>query len=184
MALLLEGFYNFDETKGQMIETILRSHLSRYPAMQIQDLYKLLHQAAMGSEHAVTNPASARNWLKRELAEMGEGPTEPLIAPISADGRIARIHLRPFVAAGYDPDLLLEAFIRTANEFHGDVLLLEQYWQAAIATAKFPAAEMEEFIRSMKEQNYPAMHHSSEYEKLYRPAYRVVALVFCSDKWL
>lgn len=152
--------------------------------MQIQDLYKLLHQAALGSEHAVTNPESAWNWLRRELVEMREGPPEPLIDPISPGGEIARIHLRPFVATGHNPDVLLNAFIRTANEFHGDVRLLEGFWQAAITSSKLPAAEMEEFIRSMKEQNYPAVHHSSEYEELYRPAYRVVALVFCPAVWL
>jgi hypothetical protein len=31
-----------------VIEKILESHLSRYPLLQIPDLYKLLHQAAMG----------------------------------------------------------------------------------------------------------------------------------------
>jgi hypothetical protein len=167
-----------------MIETILRSHLSRYPAMQIQDVYKLLHQAALGSEHAVTSLDSARNWLLREMAEMGEGSPEPLIDPISPGGEIVRIHLRPFLAAGYDPDVLLDAFVRTANEHHGDVHLLEQFWQAATVTSKFPALEMEELFRSMKAQNYPPVHHSPEYEKLYRPAYRVVARVFCPDTWL
>jgi hypothetical protein len=167
-----------------MIETLLRSHFSRYPEMQIEDVYKLLHQATMGSEHAVTNPESARNWLRREMAEMGEGPPGPLLDPISLNGKIVRVHLRPFVAAGHDPDVLLDAFIRTANEIHGDVRLIEEYWQTATITAKFPIAKMEEFIRSMKEQNYPALHHSSEYEKLYRPAYRVVALAFCPDTWL
>jgi hypothetical protein len=167
-----------------MIETVLHSHLSRYPAMQIQDLYKLLHQAALGSEHAVANLDSARNWLLREMAEMGEGSPEPLIDPISPGGRIVRVHLRPFIAAGHDPDVLLDAFVRTANEHHGDVHLLEQFWQAATATSKFPALEMEELFRSMKAQNYPAVHHSSAYEKLYRPAYRVLALAFCPAIWL
>jgi hypothetical protein len=173
-----------NKTQEQMIGTILHSHLSRYPAMQIQDVYKLLHQAAMGSEHAISHLESARNWLKRELAEMGEGPPEPLLDPISPNGKIVRVHLRPFVAAGHDPDVLLDAFIRTANEHHGDVRLLEQFWQVAIATPKFPSMEMEEFIRSMKADYYPAVHHSTEFEKLYRPAYRVVALAFCPVKWL
>jgi hypothetical protein len=167
-----------------MIETILRSHFSRYPAIQIQDVYKLLHQAAMGSEHAVANLDSARNWLLREMAEMGEGPPEPLIDPISPGGKIVRVHLRPLAAAGHDPDVLLDAFIRTVNEVHGDVRLLEKFWQAAIVTAKFPVVEMEEFFRSMKAQNCPAVHHSPEYEKLYRPAYRVVSGTFCPDTWL
>jgi hypothetical protein len=167
-----------------MIETILRSHFSRYPAMQIQDVYKLLHQAAMGSEHAVSDPESARNWLTRELAEMGAGPLEPLIDPISPDGKIVRVHLPPFIKAGHNPHVLLDAFIHTANEVHGNVHLLEQFWQAAIAMGKFPAAEMDEFIRTTKEQNFPAVHHSSIYERLYRPAYRVASLAFCPDGWL
>ena len=138
----------------------------------------------MGSEHAVSDIDSARNWLTSELAEMEDGPPEPLIDPISADGGIVRVHLRPFFRAGHNPDALLEAFVHTANGHHGIIRLLEEYWRAAMATAKFPAREMEEFFRSMKEQDYPAMHHSSEYEKLYRPAYRVILLTICPKTWL
>jgi hypothetical protein len=167
-----------------MIETVLRSHFSRYPAMQIQDVYKLLHQAALGSEHAVSDSEGAQNWLRQELAEMGEGPQEPLVDPISPGGEIVRIHLRPFVSAGHNTEVLLDAFIRTANEVHGDVRFLEQFWQAATVIPKFPAAEMAEFFQYMKVKQYPAVHHSPEYEQLYRPAYRVVALAFCPPLWL
>jgi hypothetical protein len=167
-----------------MIGTIFHSQFSRYPAMQIQDVYKLIHQAALGSEHAVANLDSARNWLLREMAEMGEGPPEPLIEPISPGGKIVRVHLRPFVAAGHDSDVLLDVFIRTANEYHGDVHMLEGFWQAAITLSKFPLEEMEDFFRSIKDQNFPAVHHSPKYEKLYRPAYRVVSGTFCPDTWL
>ena len=166
-----------------MIEMILRDHLSRYPKMQIQDVYKLLHQAALGSEHAVSDSESARRWLDRELTEMGEGIREPWIDPISPDGKIARIHLRSFIAAGYDPDLLLDAFVRTANEYRGDVHLLEQYWQVVSGTAGFSVQEMNDFIGARKEKNYPAMHHSAEYNEFYRPAYRIVSLDFCPKTW-
>ncbi len=178
------GTLHCTKAEGQMIEAILHSHLSRYPAMQIQDLYKLLHQAAMGSEHAVSDPESARNWLRREIAEMGEGPPEPLVDPISPGGSIVRIHLRPFVDAGHAPDSLLDAFIRTANEYRGDFRVLEEYWRAAISTSRFPAGEMDEFFRFKEAQNFPAVHHSPEYQNLYRPAYRVVALSLCPDAWL
>ena len=151
--------------------------------MQIQDVYKLLHQAAMGSEHAISDPESARGWFSSELAGIGDGPPEPMIDPISADGGIVRIHLRPFIEAGHDPDLLLEAFIRTAGEYRGNVRLLEGYWQTAVALDKFPAIKMDDFIRTMKARNYSAVHHSTEYGKLYRPAYRVVALAFCPGAW-
>ena len=164
-----------------MIETVVRDHLLRYPALQIQDLYKLLHQAALGSEHAVPDRTSVERWLTRELAEMGEGITEPLLDPISHDGEIVRIHLCTYVAAGHDPVMLLDAFIRTANEHHGTFQILEQYWQDAVAMDHFPALAMDEFFQDLKNKIFPAVHHSAEYERLYQPAYRVVSLALCPE---
>ncbi len=164
-----------------MIDSIVRDHLSRYPALQIQDLYKLLHQAALGSEHAVSDRGSVERWLTRELAEMGEGIPEPLIDPISHNGEIVRIHLRPYVAAGHDVMRLLDAFIRTANEHHGDIQVLEQYFQDAVTMDIFPRSEMDDFLQELIGKGYPAVHHSAEYERLYKPAYRVVSLVLCPE---
>jgi hypothetical protein len=154
-------------------ESILRTHLARYPSMQIQDVYKLVHQAVLGSEHAISSPEGARNWMARELSEMGEGPDEPVLDPISEDGQILRVHLRPFVAGSGDPDALLDAFIQTANKYHGDVQTLKKYWNIATNVGYFPPTEMDDFIQSMQVKKYPAVHHSPEYEWLYRPAYRV-----------
>ncbi len=165
-----------------MFSAILSDHHARYPAMQIEDLYKLLHQGVMGSEHAVSDPAAARAWLERELGEMGAGPPEPLTEPISPDGRLLRVHLRPYVAQGGDAEALLAAFIRTANESHGDPRLLVRRWRLASGLRFFPRAEMERFFQSMQAQGFPAVHHSDTYSRLYRPAYRVVAAPF-PDPW-
>lgn len=99
-----------------MIEPVLRGHLSRYPALQTRGLYKLLHQAALGSEHAVSERGSVERWMARELQEMGEGVAEPLIDLISHNGETVRVHLRPYAAAGHGTGSLLDAFIRPANE--------------------------------------------------------------------
>jgi len=155
-------------------ETILRSHFARYPSMQIQDVYKLIHQAALGSEHAISNVESAGKWMERELVEMSAGIDETVIDPISDDGQIVRVHLRPFVAFGGNLEILLNAFIRTANEYRGDIKTLKRYWDIATDTDYYSSAEMADFMQSMQKQNYPAVHHSSEYERLYRPAYRIV----------
>jgi hypothetical protein len=164
-----------------VIEKVIQDHLARYPALQLQDLYKLLHQAALGSEHAVSDHESVERWLTRELAEMGAGIAEPLVDPISHNEEIARIHLRPYLAAGHNPQLLLDAFIHTANQHPGDIRLLEQHWQEATAMAIFPASMMDEFFHGLKGKSFPPVHHSAEYERLYRPAYRVVSLVFCPE---
>lgn len=161
-------------------ESILRDHLARYPSMQVQDAYKLIHQAALGSEHAIPNPEGARQWMAWELTGMGFGPTEPMIDPISADGQIVRVHLRPFVAQGGDVESLAVAFLRTANEFQGNRQVLWEYWNTLTEMQFLPASELHEFIESMQAQEYPAVHHSPEYESLYRPAYRVVWRKFIS----
>lgn len=162
------------------IENVLREHLLRYPAMQIQDVYKLIHQGTMGSEHAISTAEGVHNWLERELAAMGTGLEESMIDPISADGQIVRVHLRPFVAQGGDPEKLLNAFLRTANEFHGNPQVMKDHWETALNMQHFPSAKMQEFIESMRAKNYPAVHHSTEYERLYRPAYRVIWREFIS----
>lgn len=164
------------------IETTILSHLARYPAMQLADVFKLIHQASMGSEHAIRDAESARNWLTHELAEMGDGCRatsrhgfpEPLFDPLSDETGIIRIHLRPYIASDGDPAKLLEAFLRTANEFRGSTKTLENYWKIVARLSHFPAAGMDTFIQSMRAQSYPAVHHSTEYERLYRPAYRVI----------
>jgi hypothetical protein len=153
---------------------VLRSHITRYPAMQVQDLYKLIHQAAMGSEHAIGNPEGARAWLQRELSEMGPGPEEITIDPISADGQIVRVHLRPFIEGGGDPEMLLSGFVRTANEFRGSHDALRTYWKLAKRIQHVSQIEMDRFFERMEAQSFPAVHHSPEYESRYRPAYRVL----------
>lgn len=166
-----------------MFEFTILAHFMRYPAMQPADVYKLIHQAAMGSEHAVSDARSARRWLERELVEMGNGPNEPVIDPLSEETGIARVHLRPYIVAGGDSAKLLDAFLTTANQHRGDKNLLQTYWGAALNLTEsrqlpFSLRQMQEFFTPLKEQNFPALHHTLEYERLYRPAYRVILKSF------
>ncbi|MCX6033770.1 MAG: hypothetical protein NTV38_02150 [Chloroflexi bacterium] len=184
---------------------ILENHLLRYPQMQIADLYKLLHQAALGSEHAVRDEQAARDWLESELVEMGDGPDDPLIDPLSPDGQILRVHLRPYYQAGKKSEMLLQAFIQTANEWRStpprapsgdrDYLAvtgtttekLKEYFREARQLADeglmpFSGETVRLFFTKMEEQDFPALHHSKFYKCLYRPAYRVVAKQFLEEK--
>ncbi len=169
------------------MDKILQSHLRRYPEMQAADLYKLLHQAALGSEHAVRDEQAARDWLEHELAEMGDGPDDLLMDPISPDGQILRVHLRPYLRAGKKPESLLRAFIQTANEWRGSFENLKEYGATArrlaqAGTGSIRDEEIEAFFAKMEEQGFPAVHHSEIYERLYCPAYRVVARQFLEEK--
>ena len=164
-------------------ESILIRHAHRYPMWQAQDVCKLIHQAVMGSEHAVPGEAAARAWLARELREMGPGPDEPLIDPISPDGRTVRVHLRPFARLALETELLLQAFLRTADEVCGSARDLTAYLTAAeqLATRgelNVAASEIASLSVRNRSEGSPAMHHSAAFSAAYRPAYRVVARGF------
>jgi hypothetical protein len=159
---------------------ILRAEARRHPQLQPQDCYKLLYQARLGSEHAIGDAAEAARWLERELAGLGPGPDEPLVEPISPDGRIVRVHLRPFVARQGDRTRLLAGFVQTAKAFKGSRPALEAAWTQVVQLAEakelpFPAEAAREFGAKLAAQGYPAVHHSPAYREAYRPAYRVLA---------
>jgi len=162
---------------------ILIDHARRHPCWALEDLYKLVHQGAMGSEHAVIDEARAREWLARELKDLKSGPEEPLLDPISSDGLIVRVHLRPLVRLSLDPGLLLAAFVRTAREFRGSTERIEESFAEAAGLARdellaFDEADVNGFFARMKVAGFPAVHHSAAFEAAYRPAYRVVARSF------
>jgi hypothetical protein len=162
---------------------ILAHQVTRYPRLEIQDLYKLTYQAAMGAEHAVQDIVAARDWLERELSQLGDGPEEPVVDTISADGRIARLHLRPYVAAGGDPSALLTAFVRTANEHRGIWEQLRRYWSYAVRLAAmgglpFNQTDLLSFWADVEAKGFPVVHHSAEYRAAYKPAYRVIRREF------
>ena len=136
--------------------------------MQVQDLYKLLHQAALGSEHAVRDEKAARNFLERDLAEMCTSPDDPLIDLLSPDGQILRVHLRPYIQAGKDPEKLLRAFIQTANEWCGSPEKLKEYCSVAAritqaGTGLIRREDCEAYFSELEEQEFPAGHHSDVY---------------------
>lgn len=166
--------------------SVVTNHVSRYPLMQAADLYKLAHQAALGSEHAIVSVEAARAWLKRELTTMGAGPPEPLLDPISSDGRILRVHLRPFIQSGFDPEALLLAFVRTGEAFHGSHQDMQKYLNVIrdiVQSNKigFSPSGLKEYLHQLEAGSYPAVHHSPEFEQAYRPAYRVIVRDFLED---
>ncbi len=162
---------------------IIHSHISRYPISQAEDLYKLCYQASLGSEHAVKDNVAARDRLFRELSELGNSTPEQLLDEISADGAIFRVHLRPYVVSGRDPELLLEAFIQTARNFKGSTSRLHRNVSAIVEMAQnseipIKAQGVKSLLDEMQAEGYPSIHHSPIYIQAYNPHYRVIARQF------
>ena len=151
------------------------------PEVRIEDAYKWLFHATRGGEHAIQNEFAVRKWLDQEWATLGPPPAdESLWTPLTPDGRIGRLNLRPYRARGGAPELLLAAFLASAATFDADPARFRAAWQAlGRVLAQTPQghlthADWERLDRTMRTQDYPAIHHSPEYEKSRQPAYRVL----------
>jgi hypothetical protein len=159
---------------------LLRAHLTRYPLAEAEDVYKFTHQSVYGPAHAVPSRDEAGRYLEEELASLSAGPAdEPLVDALSDDPPLARLNLRPYVAAGGDREALLDAFVTTAAEVHGSADLMAERLDTAVAVLS--SLGREETARQLAilaadriAAGYPAAHHSENYRKAYRPAYRVV----------
>ena len=165
----------------KFINELLSQHIARYPRIQLDDIYKLLHQAALGPGHAVKDTAAARAWLEKEAAELGPGPVEPENDIISPDGKLARVHLRSWLAAGGSLDDLNSAFVETANNYPPSPEKLGKFCGclgdlAAAGGIPFAQQDVLAFFDRIAQASYPVVHHSRIYSEAYKPAYRVVEI--------
>jgi hypothetical protein len=165
---------------------IVLAHLERYPRMEIQDLYKLAFQAALGAEHAAATLDANNNFLMQELRGLAEGPVEPPVDPISPDGRMLRVHLRPLILSGGNPLKLSQAFWESSRAYHGTEDLLKAFWleaQNLAETGGIPldGKEMEQYFADRQAGEFQPVHHSQAYRETYKPAYRVVLREFWLD---
>lgn len=163
-----------------VMSDLIRKQFLLYPEMKIQDLYKFIHQAALGSEHAVKDFAAAKRWMDEELAKMNTSNHNELCDTLSPGGKLVRVNLRPFRKLNYNHELLVDAFVKTSNIFKGSIDTLKYFWSLAINLADkgsipLKKSEMISFFKEKEAQGFPAVHHSELYNKLYHPAYRVVA---------
>ncbi len=166
---------------GESLAAFTRSALAEEPSAGIQDAYKWLFQAARGGEHAAPSEEAARRWLEAEWKELGPPlPGEPLVVPLRPDAAVVRLNLRPFKAAGGDPNALLQSFLSSARSFEPDPGLFVAAWRAlgrglaGVGANGWDAAEFEALDHSSEKAGWPARHHSPGYVEARRPAYRVL----------
>ncbi|MBN2054062.1 hypothetical protein JW905_04030 [bacterium] len=165
-----------------LVARVIRTHRARYPVMAVQDVYKLLYQAAMGVGHALTEPEKAWRWLMeecRENASMEALPGEMMIEPVSPLAGLVRVNLRPFLVSGGEVSRLWRAFFDTARIVNPDLTRLRRYWGwfsdlCESADDLWEPGAVHDFWRHMTSLDLPVVNHSAQYRKAFRPAYRVV----------
>ncbi len=174
-----------DEETAARYAAVVRWHADHYPNLNVEDLYKLLHQAVAGPAHSIEDPDMARQWLDREWDGL-EDPleAEEMFEPLSSDGQLVRVNLRPWRAAGLAPEVVLNAFVRTAGALPPDTVRIRIELDAISACSErisddlglsaLSAQAIRTFFDDQARDGYPAIHHSEEYSRRYLPAYRVV----------
>jgi hypothetical protein len=156
---------------------LVRLHVERYPLMRVQDVYKMLYQGEFGIGHLLGDGRGARRYLLEEVATMDTTDrAEELLEPVSADGGMVRVNLRPFRRSGVAPDLLLQAMMATAAGAAGDTARFVATWRSFVssdASRPFDREELRLWDARVSAGDIRVAHHSPAYETAYHPAYRV-----------
>ena len=168
---------------GQSIDTLavrsaIERQLATYPESTMQDIYKSFYQEHFGPGHIISDTASARRYLMRELSEMGE-TVSPYFEPTGSQGDYIRVYLSAIADSQITAEQLLDAFVRSANSRQKPVVSWMEKWQAIISIIQANKIELKGFetdlpLLTEAARNNQAVHHSRRYNDAYHPHYRIV----------
>jgi len=160
------------------------SHLNRYPDMEVQDVYTLIYQGAMGAGYYSADGDGFEERLVEEFEETKEDEKKPLWETIRPDGELVRVNMSALKARGGQPQALSTLCLWTASIFQGDEQDLMDGWTTFWHVcqdnrlSKFPEVEIVKFDEWIKKNKYPSTHHSVVFRKAYDPHYRLVRREF------
>jgi len=158
---------------------VLQEHLTKYPAMQLEDVYKLIFQATCGPAHLDRDCIRIGQALKNESATLTPA-AEPLIELISPERRFVRLNLKSYIYHHGNLDSLAAIVYQSAQLQSYPKTELAKRWQLVgelIEQGKLPfeRSKYDSLSQILIERGYPSIHHSPLYRLNYQPAYRVIA---------
>ena len=176
LSLLLSVSLSAQDTK-----TFVSQQMTEYPKSHLLDLYKSCFQDYMGAEHLVSDRERVKAYLDEELttADIDDLP-ERFYEPCGIKGRYVRVSLRAVKEGLITEDMLLAAFIRSANTKRPSVKSWNRKWHKIIGTIdrinlNLPDyAREKQFIDSLLSVGKYAISHSCDYREAYNPHYRIV----------
>ena len=176
LSLLLSVCISAQDTK-----TFVSRQMVQYPKSHLLDLYKSCFQDYMGAEHLVSDRERVKAYLDEELntTNINDLP-ELYYEPCGIKGRYVRVSLRAVKEGLITEDMLLDAFIRSANTKRPSIKSWSRKWHKIIGTIdkmglNLPDYDREkQFIDSLLSVGKYAISHSSDYREAYHPHYRIV----------
>ena len=168
---------------GQPIDTTavrsaIERQLATYPESTLQDIYKSFYQEHFGPGHIISDTATARRYLMKELSEMGETQS-PYFEPTGSQGDYLRVYLSAVSDSLITAEQLLDAFVRSANLWQEPTVSWMEKWEAIVSIIQANKIELEGFetdlpLLTEAARNDQAVHHSRRYNEAYHPHYRIV----------
>ena len=182
IALLLITLLTTFLSQAQDVQSFVNRQLQTYPKSRLLDLYKSCFQDYMGAEHLVSDKQRVKVYLDDELKTTSIDDLMPWnYEPCGIDSNYYRVSIRTIKESVISEDLLLDAFIRSANSSRRpSVDEWNERWHKMIGTIdgmqlNLPQYNKDrQFIDSVLSVGKYAISHSPEYREAYRPHYRIV----------
>lgn len=177
LAILFTACQNTDD---KAIRRMCEDIHAQYPLATLQDIYKTCYQDYFGAEHLVSDTASARLYLQRELDECRDTDMSlmPKREPTGFRHRYTRINLACVADGDLSVNQLLEMFLEAAGKDNafGDNWADEWTKIESIALEVNPRwtdSELQAELHEAARNNY-AVRHSQAFRETYHPHYRIV----------
>ncbi len=162
----------------QTLQVALERQMDNYPEARLQDIYKSFYQDHFGPGHMITDTATVRRYLYSELSG-NDVSWVGYYEPTGCEGRFVRVFLNTIADSLITAEELLDAFIRSANEFQEPKTEWITEWSEIVQTIRENWIYVEGFEEDEPKlteaaRNNQAMHHSRAYNDAYNPHYRIV----------
>ena len=167
---------------AQDVEGFVNRQMQAYPKSRLLDIYKSCFQDYMGAEHLVSDRQRVKAYLDEELNTTSLDDLMPwYYEPCGIDSSYYRVSIRAIKESLVSEDLLLNAFIRSANtEKRPSVESWSKRWHKIIGTIDQMKLDLpnyqedKQFIDSVLSVGKYAISHSPDYREAYHPHYRIV----------
>ncbi len=160
------------------LKKLLLDQLKTHPALELQDMIKALYQSEFGGGHFVSDQKQGMEYLLEELDGLNQpANTEELVEHIGAE--YSRVNLASMKKYGLSPDTLFRLFVMSSEHSTGSkasFALKLKYFEklCGMGTLPFSREEVKSLISEYGRKDFPAVHHSDIFRRLYNPAYRVI----------
>src|SRR5579859_1373853 len=171
------------------LKSLILTHVERYPALELLDLYRLLHQGTFGSGSPIPNRKTAREWLDHEAKLAVSVPNASLLESVHPEGTIVRLYLNAYQAGDGTLTALLDACVKSSEVLGASeqqIVAMHQMgeWWSALERMLAPGQALSGRFdprlatligKTRAAEDWASLPHSPAYLYRYRPYYRVLS---------